>query len=499
VRTRLTALWLCLLSGIADARPGGGQSFSRGGGGGGFSSHGGSGGFSGGGGGFGDLLFLLFFSHPLFGILLVLAIGYVVYRFRSQGLTGSATVESGAPFEEPPGGEGQEGESPRRALESLRADDPAFSEIAFEDFLYALYAQAHEARGTKTLERLAPYLTAEARATLASSPLELREVRQVVVGGLTLVGVSGLEPGSDRVQVGVRFESNYTEVTVAGAAQTYWAVEVWSLSRLRTARSKPPAGIRALACPSCGAPLDQIRDGRCSYCHKAVDTGEFDWIVDSIEVLERSPTAPSLLETGGGALEPPTLRDPDLEERLAALQARDPGFTWEGFEARLQTIFSELQSSWSTLQWERARPYLSDRLYLAESYWIDSYRAQHLRNVTANARLERVELVRVGEDAYHDTLTVRLFASGLDYTVEDPGGRVVSGSASVEKAYSEYWTLMRGHETKGPSSASKACPKCGAPLTVTMAGECSHCRAHVTSGEFDWVLSRIEQPEAYEG
>lgn len=426
---------------------------------------------------------------------MLLVVGYVVYRWLPRGMAEGPPSDQG-PLEGV--SEEDDQESPRRALEALRADDPAFSEIAFEDFLYALYAQAHEARGTRTLDRLSPYLSSEARSTLAQTPIELREVRQVVVGGLTLVGVAGLEPGAERVQVSARFESNYTEVSVAGATQTYWAVEIWNLSRLRSARSKPPAGLRALTCPSCGAPLDQIRDGRCSYCHKTVNTGEFDWLVDSIEVLARSPTAPSLLTTSGGALEPPTVRDPDIDVRLAALEQRDPAFTWEGFQARLATIFSELQVAWSTLQWEKARPFLSDRLYLAESYWIDSYRAQHLRNVTANARIEGIELVRVGEDAYHDTLTVRLFARGLDYVVEEPGGRVVSGSASSEKTYSEYWTLMRGHETKGASSASKSCPKCGAPLTVTMAGECSHCRAHLTSGEFDWVLSRIEQPEAYE-
>jgi predicted lipid-binding transport protein (Tim44 family) len=435
-------------------------------------------------------------DHPLLGITLLAVAAYLAYRWYRQN--GGESLIAAPELEPGLGGGLEEHESPRRALEALRVYDAAFSEIAFEDFLYALYAQAQEARGTHTLDRLSPYLSAEARATLAQEPIKLREVRQVIVGGLTLAQVSGLEPDSNRVNVSVRFESNYTEVSVAGAAQTYWAVEIWNLSRLRTAQSKPPAGLRALTCPSCGAPLDQIRDGRCSYCHKTVDTGEFDWLVDSIQVIARSPTAPSLLTTGGGALEPPTIRDADIEERLAALQQRDPAFAWEGFEARLSVIFSELQVAWSTLQWPKARPFLSDRLYLAESYWIESYRAQHLRNVTANARITSVELVRVSEDAYHDTLTARLFAQGLDYTCEEPGGRVVSGSATSEKAYSEYWTLMRGHETKGASSASKSCPKCGAPLSVTMAGECSHCRAHLTSGEFDWVLSRIEQPEVYE-
>jgi hypothetical protein len=32
-----------------------------------------------------------------------------------------------------------------------------------------------------------------------------------------------------------------------------------------------------------------------------------------------------------------------------------------------------------------------------------------------------------------------------------------------------------------------------------MAGNCTYCKAKVTSGEFDWVLSQIEQDESYGG
>jgi hypothetical protein len=32
-----------------------------------------------------------------------------------------------------------------------------------------------------------------------------------------------------------------------------------------------------------------------------------------------------------------------------------------------------------------------------------------------------------------------------------------------------------------------------------MAGDCAYCGARITSGEFDWVLSRIEQDESYVG
>ena len=96
---------------------------------------------------------------------------------------------------------------------------------------------------------------------------------------------------------------------------------------------------------------------------------------------------------------------------------------------------------------------------------------------------------------------MRLWASGLDYTVRDADGKRVSGSARSKRAYSEYWTLIRGATVRGAPKASDAnCPGCGAPLDkVSMAGNCEYCGAHLTRGEFDWVLSKIEQDDSYAG
>jgi hypothetical protein len=36
-------------------------------------------------------------------------------------------------------------------------------------------------------------------------------------------------------------------------------------------------------------------------------------------------------------------------------------------------------------------------------------------------------------------------------------------------------------------------------LRIAMAGTCEYCRVKITAGEFDWVLSRIEQDDSYSG
>ena len=94
---------------------------------------------------------------------------------------------------------------------------------------------------------------------------------------------------------------------------------------------------------------------------------------------------------------------------------------------------------------------------------------------------------------------MRVFATGLDYTIRDADQAVVGGSRTQERTYSEYWTLLRGAAVSGRPHAEAVCPACGAALAISMAGHCTHCSAKVNSGEFDWVLARIEQDEVYAG
>jgi len=379
-------------------------------------------------------------------------------------------------------------------MSSLRSVDPDFSIALFEDFAYALYAEAHTARGQGQLAQWAPYLGPEARASLDA--LGRVPVSAIVVGAMRYVAFSLRAANGQRAEVTVEFEACYTE----GQDQSYYARERWRFVRSLTARSRSPENVRVFRCPHCGAPLDRIMGGSCGYCSTVVDGGAFDWTVESIEVLERSTVPPVLTgsaeEVGTDA---PTIFAPDLAARHQELRARDPSFDERGLFARVQLMFDTMQSAWSSLEWERARPFLSDSLFETNAYWIRAYRAQGLRNITRNARIEKIELVRIDTDRWYDAVTVRIHATGLDYTIRDADGAVVGGNPRQERAYTEYWTLLRGTARSGPAHSEAVCPNCGAPLQVSMTAICAHCGVKVNSGAFDWVLSRIEQDEVYSG
>jgi hypothetical protein len=132
------------------------------------------------------------------------------------------------------------------------------------------------------------------------------------------------------------------------------------------------------------------------------------------------------------------------------------------------------------------------------TYWIDAYRSQGLRNVLDSARLTNWTLAKVVRDKHYDAVTARIHAYGLDYTV-DAADHVVGGSRTSARQYSEYWTLIRGAAVRGTPRADRSCPSCGAGLKVGMGGECEFCKKVITRGDFDWVLSTIEQDDVYRG
>jgi hypothetical protein len=486
----------------AWARVGGGGSYSGG-------SRGGKGG--------GDagaliaifrLLFWLTLEVPVIGIPVdIIVIGGVVYYFVKKDKTEPSACSSPAASGVVPtfgvetpkhrGGFQQE-------FNQLRRFDPNFSEIIFTDFCYALYAKAHDARGRgpSALDQLSPYLSDATRQSLLQrNPPNLQSVIGIIVGSMQISDVKGL--ATPVVNVSVDFETNYTELLADGnksREMTYYMRERWLLERRRDVLSPPPAQAIALHCPRCGAALEKNVQGACNFCGAKIESGEFQWYVRGIQLLSREARGPLLTsdvpEVGTNY---PTVLQPGLQNIRANFEHTHPEFTWNEFEARAALIFNELQAAWSTLGWERARPHETDSIFQMHRYWIEEYKRQNLRNALDACRITSMQPVKIKEDIFYNAITLRIWAEGYDYTV-DRNGKVVSGSKKKLRRWSEYWTFIRNRNAKPTHSrADLNCPNCGAPLKVNVTGICEYCLGKVTSGEFDWVLSKIEQDESYAG
>lgn len=481
----------------ALARAGGGSSYSgsRSSGG----SWGGGSGSSGGGGG--ELLVLavrlilwLCIEQPIIGIPLVICIAIHVIRKSKSNERRDGTWSTQTQ------GRGDSGQALRVTMlrdkfQMLRQSDPNFSRALFEDFVYLLYAQLQRARA-RPHPAMSAYCSPDVLNALTDRAIS--EVRGVIIGGMRILDIHGM--GGPRLAVDVRIESNVVEVSAeTGAEQRYYLVQRLRLMRDASAKSRPAERARVLDCPNCGAPFDAIRGSSCTYCGQELSQGRFDWFVTNLATDQRDRRGPLLTEdVPEVGTDLPTLRTPSAQTDFAALIQRDPSLNWDLFAARVRDIWSHFQKGWSERDIHQFRPYLSDNLFQSMVYWIDLYRAQKCRNVNENGGVTRLVLVDVTSDATYDAITVRLFATGLDYTISDDG-KLLSGSKTRPREYSEYWTLIRGRACQTSPRDSTKCPNCGGPLEISMTGNCAYCQAKVTSGNFDWVLSRIEQDESYGG
>src|SRR5882724_95251 len=489
------------------ARVGGGQSY-------------GGGGHGGGGGGDGGaiawlifqavrLLLYLTLEYPIIGIPLdIVVVGGVIYFFASRSRATTARTElfssAGVTSIQAAMEACAEPENIARSFNQLRKFDPNFSEIVFTDFAYALYGKAHEARGrgTAALDEFSPYLSGPARNMLLQrNPAGLAEVKGIIVGAMQVAGVSGLD--TPMVAISLLFETNYTEVvkTSSGPSEmTYYVRERWELERKRDRLSPPPAQATALHCPRCGAPLQKDSVGACAFCLTKIDSGEFQWYVQKVTLLSKEARGPLLTsDVPEAGTDLPSVVQANFSRVRSDFEANNPSFSWGAFQERARLIFNELQAAWSSLNWERARPHETDSIFQMHQYWIDAYKRQGLRNVLDQVAISAMQPVKIQEDAYYHAITLRIWAQGYDYTI-DQSGKIVSGSKTNERRWTEYWTFIRNRQAKpAPAQPTLNCPNCGAPLKVNATGICEFCGGKITSGEFDWVLSKIEQDEAYSG
>jgi len=474
-------LWLTALALPALARVGGGESYSGGG-----SSHSGDGGGDGGAIGFIlELLIRLIFYYPQVGIPLLIVCAIIYYtkfkgshvdrQFRElQNWSAANSVERRRP----------------PSLTELAKHDPNFSTTLFLDFVNSLYCKLLVQMG-QDLSEIGGYLEKGLRTRLQSGTGG--GVDAVIIGSTRLLGIhrrAGVE------SVEIEIESNLSQVN----GNDLYVVDRLTLERAEGVKTNPPETVYTLACPSCGNTGGIDKDGHCSFCDQAVNTGRWGWLLTDFRHLKSTAKPPVVLSSSGMEVgtDLPTERSRTLEADLTALKSRDSDFQLESFQDYARQTFLTLQAAWTELKWERARPLETDYLFGQHQYWMDCYRRMGYRNVLEDVSVTDVQLSQVTVDKYFEGITLRMFASMKDYTVSAESGEVLSGSPEQTRKFSEYWTFVRRAGVTSKDRDAARCPSCGAPLDkVTQVGVCGYCQSNITRGDFDWILSRIEQDEAY--
>jgi len=377
-------------------------------------------------------------------------------------------------------------EPPKTLDLSALDDDPAFSLPVFENFVYELFAAVHLGRDKpESFERyLSPFAVSSIRDR-GQAP------RQVLIGAMTIEDLNRISENRD--QIVVRIEATLI------SSQPRLVVEHWRFARPMGATSPAPTGFsRSWPCRTCGA-VSATTDAKCAGCGEPIPSGNFDWKVVGIVVVKETTAQASLtgtVEEIGNDY--PTVAQPDVDGKFDALTAADPNVTWNALKARIQLIYGQLNEAWNANDLTPVRGYVTAALRNYLGYWLREYEAQGLKNQLADAAIKKLDLAKVTRDKYYDAITVRIFATGRDFTTTKDEA-VVGGSSVDYRDYTEYWTFLRSAGRNGPILKDPVCAKCAAPIEISDVGACTHCHAMIESGEFDWTLSKIEQDDSYGG
>jgi len=473
----------------ADARPGGGGGFSSGGGGG-FSSGGGSwgGGSSGGGGGTTDplTLGLLFAGIVLFWII------KAMIKKKGKIATSGVSVQSKLP------------DLIRRdsQLQMFKAQDPNFSKSMFVDFVSLMYHKYYHWYGEKEFKNLQPYLTPHL-FDAGIKPADYN-ITEIIIGNIELREISTL---NNQPTIEVELEANYTSVQSNGSRMRYIMTERWKFAHNGAWPSQEVFDPKSINCHNCGAPSAFTDSGSCTHCGTVLNSQRMPWYVAGIaRIKTQSFRAGDLTHYSPeqGTYDQ-TLIQPSLEMNIARFTQSHGIANWNEYRQKFVTdvlgyTFLQIYEAWSKHQWEDVRHLCSDRLFESNEFWINNYKSSGLINKLDDIKLHKAEVAAIEVDTFYEAITIRIHAACKDYVVLAENNKVVGGSKSSDRAFSEYWTFVRRVGVEKDNMDASQCPNCGAAADkMGQSSICGYCETKVNTGDHSWIISTITQDEVYSG
>lgn len=178
------------------------------------------------------------------------------------------------------------------------------------------------------------------------------------------------------------------------------------------------------------------------------------------------------------------------------ISKNDPNFSEEKFMSWVNNVFIKLQTAWTNRDWKVIRPFESNELFEQHSAQLQEYIDNNKINVVERISIVQSEIAGYEVEGDKEFLFVSLIANLRDYIIDANTKEILEGDKNKDYQMFYKMTFYRklGVKTKeGTSNMSTTnCPNCGAPTEITSAGQCKYCDSVITTGEHDWVLSKIE-------
>ncbi|MHB1152328.1 MAG: TIM44-like domain-containing protein [Eubacteriales bacterium] len=183
----------------------------------------------------------------------------------------------------------------------------------------------------------------------------------------------------------------------------------------------------------------------------------------------------------------------DEDKIIDKIRLTDSDFNREYFRDYAGKILLKVLDGISKRNSSLLRPYESNYLFTAHDKqireYIESKRINHLDDIN----LVSVAIADFKGNDETETITVRATVSMLDYTTDDVSGGVLDGSriARRNRSYRLDFIRLQGIKSTDNIGPYTICPVCSKPLTVTMTGKCSECKALLCDGSRGWILNSL--------
>ena len=133
----------------------------------------------------------------------------------------------------------------------------------------------------------------------------------------------------------------------------------------------------------------------------------------------------------------------DVATGLRHIRQMDPRFDEKRFTDACMDQFFLIQGAWANRDMSGVRNILTDGMFGTLREDAEKLKAKKQINRLENIAVRSVEIVELWQEGGEDFITVNIYASLLDYTIDEQTGQVVSGSRTEPVKFNEYWTFAR--------------------------------------------------------
>jgi predicted lipid-binding transport protein (Tim44 family) len=154
--------------------------------------------------------------------------------------------------------------------------------------------------------------------------------------------------------------------------------------------------------------------------------------------------------TPGAAMQPPYFEqqqpaemERDLETGLRQIKSMDPLFGEDKFKDQAMDYFFKIQGAWADRDMNTVRHLLTPEMFGILQVDADKMRQEGQLNKLENIAVREVNFTEAWQESGQDYLTVRIYATLLDYTIDEKTGEIISGSKIEPTKFEEYWTFTR--------------------------------------------------------